>query len=91
MNESTDGRIAAARSRAAGAKRLLAAAAAALFATVLVGVRASHPGQSATAGSGSTVTDQSSDDAQLQSFDFGQSDIGPAGGSSGPTADTHAS
>jgi hypothetical protein len=93
MNESTNGRIAAARNRAAGAKRLLAASAAALFATVLVGVRASHSGQPAAAGSGgSTVTDQSSDDARLQNFDFGQSDIGPfAGGSSGSTADTHAS
>jgi hypothetical protein len=93
MDESTNGRIAAARGRAAGAKRLLATSAAALFAVVLVGVRVSHPGQAPAAGSGgSTATDQTSNGDQVQNFDFGQSDIGPsAGGSSGPTVDTHAS
>ena len=46
-------RIQAARDRAVAAKKVLAAAAAALFATVLVGVRLSHPGD-ATAGKSGT-------------------------------------
>ena len=84
-------RIQAARDRAVAAKKVLAAAAAALFATVLVGVRLSHPGD-ATAGKGGTSVDQTADDSQSQSFDFGQSDIGPSGESGdGATGGTHAS
>lgn len=84
-------RIQAARDRAAAAKKVLAAAAAALFATILVGVRLSHPGE-ATAGSTTTSVDQTANDSQTQSFDFGQSEIGPSDGSgSGASVVTHAS
>jgi hypothetical protein len=84
-------RIQAARDRTAAAKKMLAAAAAALFATLLVGVRLSHPGE-ATEGSGGTSADQTVSDSQAQSFDFGQSDIGPSGDSgSSATGSTHAS
>ena len=85
-------RIQAARSRAAAAKKVLAAAAAALFATVLVGVRLSHPGDATAGSDGTTAVDQTADDSQAQSFDFGQSDIAPSGESgSGATGGTHAS
>jgi hypothetical protein len=85
-------RIQAARDRAAAAKKVLAAAAAALFATVLVGVRLSHPGDATAGSDGTTAVDQTSTDSQVQSFDFGQSDIGPSdGGSSGASGGTHAS
>lgn len=84
-------RIQVARDRTAAAKKVLAAAAAALFAAVLVGVRLSHPG-TATAGSSGTSVDQTANDSQTQSFDFGQSDVGPSGESgSGATGSTHAS
>ncbi len=83
-------RIQAARDRAAAAKKVLAAAAA-LFATILVGVRLSHPGD-ATAGSSATSVDQTANDSQAQSFDLGQSEIGPSDGSgSGASVVTHAS
>jgi hypothetical protein len=83
-------RIQAARDRAAAAKKVLAAAAAALFATVLVGVRLSHPGDAA-ASSGTSV-DQTANDSEDQSFDFGQSEIGPSDGSgAGASGGTHAS
>lgn len=89
MARSTDTRIAAARNRAATANKALAVSAAALFAAVLVGARLSHPGQAAAAPAGTTAVDQAS---QGQSFDFGQSNIGPAAGSSGgSTGSTHAS
>jgi hypothetical protein len=93
MDTSTNGRVAAARSRAVRAKRLLAGAAVALFAAVLVGARVSHPGQTAAAGSaGTTAVDQTSNDSEVQSFDFGQSNIGPSSGSnSGTSGTTHAS
>jgi hypothetical protein len=85
-------RIQAARNRVAAAKKVLAAAAAALFATVLVGVRLSHPGDAAAGSNGTTAADRSSSDSQAQSFDFGQSDIGPSGGgSSAASGGTHAS
>jgi hypothetical protein len=85
-------RIQAARDRAAAAKKVLAAAAAALFATVLVGVRLSHPGDATAGSDGTTAVDQTSSDFQVQSFDFGQSEIGPSdGGSSGTSGGTHAS
>jgi hypothetical protein len=85
-------RIQAARGRAAAAKKVLAAAAAALFATVLVGVRLSHPGDATAGSNGTTAVDQTTSDSQVQSFDFGQSDIGPSDGeSSGATGGTHAS
>jgi hypothetical protein len=90
MDTSTNGRIAAARSRAAGAKRLLAAAAAALFAAVLVGARVSHPGHAASGTSGTAAVDQTTSDAQVQDF-FGQSDIGPSTGAGAPSGGTHAS
>ena len=85
-------RIQAARDRAAAAKKVLAAAAAALFATVLVGVRLSHPGDATAGSDGTTTVDQTQDDSQVQSFDFGQSDIGPFDdGGSGASGGTHAS
>ena len=85
-------RIQAARDRAAAAKKVLAAAAAALFATVLVGVRVSHPGDASGGERAGRRVDQTADDSQLQSFDFGQSDIGPSGESgAGATGGTHAS
>ncbi len=85
-------RIQAARDRAAAAKKMLAAAAAALFATVLVGVRLSHPGEATAGNDGTTAVDQTSNDFQAQTFDFGQSEIGPSdGGSSGTSGGTHAS
>jgi hypothetical protein len=86
-------RIQAARARAAAAKKLLAAGAAALFVAVLVGVRVSHPGQAAAGSDGTTTVDQTQDDSLLQSFDFGESDIGPFddGGASRPSGGTHAS
>lgn len=84
-------RIQSARDRAAVAKKVLAAAAATLFATVLVGVRLSHPGD-ATAGNSGTSVDQTANDSQTESFDFGQSDIGPSGESgTGAAGGTHAS
>jgi len=84
-------RIQSARDRASVAKKVLAAAAATLFATVLVGVRLSHPGDT-TAGNSGTSVDQTANDSQAESFDFGQSDIGPSGESgAGATGGTHAS
>jgi hypothetical protein len=86
-------RIEAARGRAAAAKQALVFVAATLFAAVLVGARASHPGEAAATSDGTTVADQTASDDQEQEFDFGQSDIGPSAGvdagSSGGT--THAS
>lgn len=85
-------RIQAARARAAAAKKLLAAGAAALFVAVLVGVRVSHPGEATAGSDGATSADQAQDDSQLQSFDFGQSEIGPFDdGGSRPSGGTHAS
>jgi hypothetical protein len=85
-------RIQAARARAAAAKKLLAAGAAALFVAVLVGVRVSHPGEAAAGSDGTTGVDQTQDDSQLQSFDFGESEIGPFDdGGSQPSGGTHAS
>jgi hypothetical protein len=85
-------RIQAGRGRAAAAKKMLAAGAAALFAAVLVGVRLSHPGDATAGSDGATTVDQTANDSQAQSFDFGQSDIAPSGeGSSGTSGGTHAS
>ena len=77
-------RIEEARQRAAGAKQLAVAAAAAGFLALALLARSSHPGHAATAstgsssGSGSSV--QSEDDG---GFSLSPGSIAPSGGSSG--------
>jgi hypothetical protein len=72
-------RIEAARQRAAGAKQIATAAAAAGFLVTLLMVRGTHIGHAATSsgsssGTGTSSTSQSSDD----SFGFGSSSVAPA-------------
>jgi len=83
-------RIERARRRAAGAKRLAIAAAAAGFLGALVLVRAAHPGQSAsrTHASRATTTQQSEED---DSFGFGSSSVTPSSNTSSPQVQTSVS
>jgi hypothetical protein len=86
-------RIEAARRRAAGAKELAVASAAAGFVAVLILARIGHPGHSASSSSslgnsGSTSQSQSTDDG---TFDFGSSSAVPFSGSGGPQAQTSVS
>jgi hypothetical protein len=87
--EKTPGRIEAARGRATAVKQALVAVSVGLFAAVLVGARASHPGEPAAAqNSGAAVQEQG--DSAFQDFGFGSSNVGPATGA-GASGSTHAS
>lgn len=76
-------RIAAARHRAATTKHVLAAAAVTLFAALLVGARASHPGTSSAATPAGPTASRT---LARQSFAFGRSDIAPAPAGPAPGA-----
>jgi hypothetical protein len=86
-------RIEAARRRAAGAKQIAAAVAAAGFLGVVLLARDSHPGHAATAPSQRTSAGTSSTSTQSgDSFDFGSSSVAPSSdGSSSPQAQTSVS
>jgi len=77
-------RIEEARRRAAGAKQIAVAAAAAGFLGVVLLARAGHPGHSATASrssrsAGSTSSTRS--ESESDDFSFGSASVAPSGGS----------
>jgi hypothetical protein len=88
-------RIDAARRRAAGAKELAVATAAAGFIAVLLLARAGHPGHAATSSSSrsnSQSTGQSqSESSDDDSFSFGSGSAVPSTGSGGTQAQTSVS
>jgi len=85
MSEQPATRLGRARKRAAGAKRGLAAVAAAAFVGALLLGRESHPGRSSStsgvAGGATTATPtvpRSDDDGDVFGFDSGSSSIAPS-------------